>query len=232
MSEAELGGFDQGEDLGGELEQAQEVGDRGAVLAGALRHLLLGEAEFAGEALVGAGLLDGIEVLALEVLDDGDLHGLLVGDLADDGGDGGFAGALGGEPAALSGDELEAFADGADGDGLDDAGDLDGFGELVEGGFVEVGAGLVGIAVDELDGNVADGVACGQLGSGVSAGLGWRGVAGRALEAAGGGEKGFEAASEGFSFVLSWVHCCTSLGGCGGVGECGVRVPGTWWRGS
>ena len=110
VSEAELGGFDQGEDIGGELEQAQEVGDRGAVLAGALRHLLLGEAEFAGEALVGAGLLDGVEILALEVLDDGDLHGLLVGDLADDGGDGGFAGALGGEPAALSGDELEAFA--------------------------------------------------------------------------------------------------------------------------
>ncbi len=147
-----------GEDLGGELEQAQEVGDRGAVLAGALGHLLLGEAEVAGEALVGAGLLDRVEVLALEVLDDGDLHRLLVGDLADDGGDGGFAGALGGEPAALSGDELEASGVLADGDGLDDSGDLDGVGEFVEGGFVEVGAGLVGIAVDELDGKVADGI--------------------------------------------------------------------------
>ena len=176
MSEAELGGFDQGEDLGGELEQAQEVGDRGAVLAGALRHLLLGEAEFAGEALVGAGLLDGIEILALEVLDDGDLHGLLVGDLADDGGDGGFAGALGGEPAALSGDELEASADGADGDGLDDAGDLDGFGEFVEGGFVEVGSGLVGIAVDELDGEVADGIACGRAGVRAGFAPGWDGA--------------------------------------------------------
>src|ERR1019366_1961383 len=106
VSEAELGGFDQGEEFGGELEEAQEVGDGGAVLAGTLRHLLLGEAEFAGEAMKGAGLLDRIEVLALEVLDDGDFHGLLVGDLADDGGDGGNACALGGEPAALAGDEL------------------------------------------------------------------------------------------------------------------------------
>ena len=84
------------QDFFGEFEEAEEVCDRGAVLAGALGHLLLGEAELAGEALVGAGLLDRIEVLALEVLDDGDLHRLLVGDLTDDGGDGGFAGALGG----------------------------------------------------------------------------------------------------------------------------------------
>ena len=203
---AELVGLDEGENLVGELEQAEEVGDRGAVLAGALGHLLLGEAEIAGEALVGAGLLDRVEVLALEVLDDGDLHRLLVGDLADDGGDGGFAGALGGEPAALAGDELEASGVLADGDGLDDAGDLDGVGEFVEGDFVEVGAGLVGIAVDELDGNVADEFTGGLLGEGGVSGDG-------RLDASRGGKKGVEAASEGFSFVVGWVHCFTSLCG-------------------
>ena len=64
------------------------------------------------EALVGAGLLDRVEILALEVLNDGDLHCLLVGDLADDGGNGVFTGTLGGQPAALAGDELEASGDG------------------------------------------------------------------------------------------------------------------------
>ena len=207
VSEGELGGLDHGEHFGGKLEQAQEVGDRGAVLAGALGHLLLGEAEVAGEALEGAGLLDRVEVLALEILNDGDLHRLLVGDLADDGGDGGLAGALRGEPAALAGDELEASGVLADGDGLDDSGDLDGIGELVEGDFVEVGAGLVGIAVDQLDGNVRGRISAG----GLLRGCGWRGN-GR-LDAAGGGKKGFEAASEGFSFVVGWVHCVTSLCG-------------------
>ncbi len=161
---AELIGLDHGEHLGGELEKAQEIGDRGAVFAGALRHLLLGEAEFAGEALVGAGLLDRIEILALEVLDDGDLHRLLVGDLADDGRDGGFSGALRGEPAALAGDELVASGMLADGDGLNDAGDLDGVGEFVEGDIVEMGSGLVRIAVDQFDGKVADDFAGGLLG--------------------------------------------------------------------
>ncbi len=45
------------------------------------------------EPLIGAGLLHGVEVGALQVLDDGHLQRLLVGDLADDGRDGRFAGA-------------------------------------------------------------------------------------------------------------------------------------------
>ena len=84
----------------------------------------------------------------------------------------------------------------ADGDGLNDAGDLDGFGELVEGGFVEVGAGLVGIAVDQLDGD-ARGRCRRRAAAGRRPGSG----SGR-LDAAGGGKQGFETASEGFSFVM------------------------------
>ena len=71
-------------------------------------HLLLGHVELAGEPLEGAGLLHGVEVGALQIFDDGDLHRLLVRDLAQDGGDGGLAGQLRGAPAALAGDELEA----------------------------------------------------------------------------------------------------------------------------
>jgi hypothetical protein len=94
--------------VAGKAQQAQEVGNRGAVLAGALRHLLLGHVELAGEAVEGAGLLHGIQVGALQVFDDGDLHRLLVGDLAQDGRNRRFAGALRGHPAPLSGDELKA----------------------------------------------------------------------------------------------------------------------------
>jgi hypothetical protein len=156
VSEGELGGLDELEDIFGKLQEAEEIGDRGAILAGTLGHLLLCEAKVACEALIGAGLLDWVEVFTLEIFNNGDFHRLLVGDLADDGRNGWFAGTLGGEPAALSGDELEASGLLANGDGLDDTGDLDGIGKLGKGDFIEVRPGLVGIAIDEFEGDVAD----------------------------------------------------------------------------
>ena len=104
---------------GRQLEQAHEVGDGRAVLADADGHLVLGEAEVAAQALEGARLLDRVEVLAQQVLDDGHLHGLLVGDVADERGDGGEAGLARGFPAALAGDDLVVAAgDGAHHDRL------------------------------------------------------------------------------------------------------------------
>jgi hypothetical protein len=164
MAKAELVGYNELQDLLRKFEETEEVGDRGAVFAGALRHLFLGESEFAGEALVGVGLLDGIEILALEVLDDRDLHCLLVRDLADDGRDRGLACLLGSAPSALTGDELVASGDLAYGDWLHDAGNLDGLSEFVESGFVEVSPSLVGIAVNEFDGDLAHAVTRGLLG--------------------------------------------------------------------
>ena len=55
-------------------------------------HLLLGQLEVVAKSLIGAGLLHGVEVGALEIFDDGHLKCLLIRHLADDGGDGGFAG--------------------------------------------------------------------------------------------------------------------------------------------
>jgi hypothetical protein len=110
VAEAELAGLDAGLHGGRQAQQAEEVGHRGAVLAGARGHLLLGHVELAGEPLEGARLLHGVQVGALQVFDDGDLHRLLVGDLAQDGRNGLFAGQLRGAPAALAGDELEAAA--------------------------------------------------------------------------------------------------------------------------
>ena len=66
----------------GNLQQTQEVRYRGAIFAGALRHLLLGHMELARQPLKRPRLLHRVQVGALQVLDDGDLHRLLVGNLA------------------------------------------------------------------------------------------------------------------------------------------------------
>jgi hypothetical protein len=50
------------------------------------------------------------------------------------------------------------------GDWLHDAGNLDGLSEFVESGFVEVSPSLVGIAVNEFDGDLAHAVTRGLLG--------------------------------------------------------------------
>jgi hypothetical protein len=83
------------------------------------------------------GAVDGVEVFALDVFDQGHL-GLSDGvDVADEGGDGGQAGELGRPKAALAGDELELLADLADQDRLDQAGGFDGGGEVGEGRVIE-----------------------------------------------------------------------------------------------
>ena len=61
------------------------------------------------EAIVGSGLFHGVQIGALKIFDDGHLHRLLVGYVAQDSGHGGLAGHLGGEPAALAGDQLKTI---------------------------------------------------------------------------------------------------------------------------
>ena len=92
-----------------ELEQAQGVGDRRPALADPRGDLLVGEPEVLDELLVGGRLLEGVEVLAVEVLDQGLLERrrcrrssrTRAGIVCE-------AGPLGRPPAALAGDELEA----------------------------------------------------------------------------------------------------------------------------
>src|ERR1039458_3806217 len=106
MAEGKLTGLDSRLDRRRKLEQAKEVGNGGTVLASALRHLFLGHVELARKALEGPGLLHWVQVRPLEILNDGDLHRLLVRDLAEDCRDGGFAGDLRRAPTALAGNEL------------------------------------------------------------------------------------------------------------------------------
>ena len=69
---------DQPLDRRGQLEQAQGVGDRRPALADPAGHLVVGEAEVLDELLVGRRLLERVEVVAVEVLDQGLLERAVV----------------------------------------------------------------------------------------------------------------------------------------------------------
>ena len=71
-----------------------------------LRELLVGGAEVVEQLLVGRGLLERVELLAVQVLDQGVPEQVVVLRLLDDGADLGQPGALGGAPAAFAHDEL------------------------------------------------------------------------------------------------------------------------------
>jgi len=148
-----------------EVEEAHGVGDGGAGLADALGDFLLFEAELACEAGISGSFLDGVEVGALEVFDEGHFEDLAVGGLALDDGDGFEAEFSGGAPAAFAGDEFELSVDAADDEGLDDAVLADRLEEFVEGVVREAGAGLEGAGDDLADRNLAD-LAIGTAGRG------------------------------------------------------------------
>jgi hypothetical protein len=90
--------------VGGKLEEAERIGDGGAIFAGSLADFFGTEREFGAEAAEGVGGFDGIQVLALNVLDEGDFEKAVVGNLPDDYGDVFEAGKLSGPPAALPSD--------------------------------------------------------------------------------------------------------------------------------
>ena len=93
----------------GSSEQPQAVGHGRAVLADRLRDFLLREVELVHQAAVGGGLLDGVQVLALDVLDERHLEQAPFvggGHIADDDRDAAQAGQLGGAPAPLARDDL------------------------------------------------------------------------------------------------------------------------------
>ena len=92
----------------GQLQQAQEVRDRAAVLSDRRGNLLLRQPELVGEALIRERLVDRVQVLALDVLDERELEQLLLGALrhvAHDDRHLQQAGALRGAPAPLAGDD-------------------------------------------------------------------------------------------------------------------------------
>ena len=120
------------------------------------RHLLLREGELARQPLVAAGLLHAGQLQALQVLDDGHLHGLLVGNRPHYGGNGLMAELAHRLPAPLAGHDLIAPArHRTHHDGLQQADRLDGSRQVVE-PAERHGARLIRIAVQAVERDVLD----------------------------------------------------------------------------
>ena len=89
-----------------EIEQPEGVADVRAGAAYLLRELLVGGAEVVKQLLVGRCLLERVELLAVQVLDQGVPEQVVVLGLLNDGADLGQPGPLGGAPPPLAHDEL------------------------------------------------------------------------------------------------------------------------------
>jgi hypothetical protein len=125
-----------------------------AALADVLRHRVLGAAEPLHQRAIAQGLLDGVEVGALDVLDDGDLQRRQVVQLAHHHRHPVEAGLLRRAPAPLPGDDLELAGLAVQRphqDRLQHALFADRGRQLVDLGLGEVAPRLVGVAVQQLD---------------------------------------------------------------------------------
>ena len=145
----------------------------GAAAPEAQRDGLVREAEGVGEAGVGGRLLDGAEVLAEEVLAEGQLQGVPAGlrGGSEDGRDLGDPGLACGPEAALAGDEAVAVGVGLDDDRVEEAVEADGGGQSGRATGLEVAAGLLGVGVDAGGVDLEQGGAApAQVATGVAAG--------------------------------------------------------------
>src|SRR5690606_10176911 len=128
----------------GELEEPQQVGGRAARAADGLGRLLVRHAEFVEQPLYAGRLLHGIEVLALDVLDEAHGERRLVGHLAHHRGHFGEPGHLRRAPAPFARDELVATAfHGPDQHRLHEPLLADGRGEIGERRLVHPGPRLI-----------------------------------------------------------------------------------------
>lgn len=119
-------------DGGLEVEEAHRVGDAGPGFTNAFGNDVLFEPEVFGEAHVTLGFFDGIEVLALQVLNEGHFEDLPVARWSLNDGDGFQSQEFGGPPASLAGDEFHLAIDLPDDERLDNAELLDGLLQFVE----------------------------------------------------------------------------------------------------
>jgi len=127
-----------------ERQQAHEVGHCCAGFAHGFGYLLLGEVEFLLQAGEGVGLLNRVEILALDILDQRHGNGGLIGDIPHQGGHLVEASHLGGAPATFPGDDFVAvWSQRTHHNGLHDALAADRLGQLLEGFRVHIAARLV-----------------------------------------------------------------------------------------
>ena len=146
---AQFAGGNEADYLGRQGEKAQRIGDGGAGFADALGKLLLREVVLVHQLFHGIRRLDGVEILALQVFDEGDLLDFAVGVRAHDHGDLPLARNLCRAVAAFARDDhVFAVFRLVDDDGHDQPVFFDGIGEFVERVLVEMFARLVGVGAD------------------------------------------------------------------------------------
>ncbi len=144
-------------DFGRELQEAEVVGDGGAVFSNLDCRFLLGQAEGFDELTVGLGGLDGVEIFPLNILDEGHLEGFGLSNVAHDYGDLREPGFPGGTPSALACDQFECVPTrGVDDDGLDDPPASDRVGEFPDAVAVEILPGLAAAGNDLVDVKLPD----------------------------------------------------------------------------
>ena len=108
MSSSDASIFDQVLERLFELQEPDGVRNGGSVFASAVGDIFLSELEIGHQAFKCPRLLEGIEILALNIFNKCDLERLRLGDLADDRGNARQPRALRRPPTALAGNELVA----------------------------------------------------------------------------------------------------------------------------
>ena len=136
----------------GELEKAEVVRDRRSPETHPLGDGFLRQLQPIHHLPEPTRPFDRVEVLALEVLDEGELEHVVVGDLRpDDGRNGPQSGFAGRAPASLPRDELVAVFDLPNDHRLEDAVVQDALPELIDCRRPEVHAGLVRVGSDRVE---------------------------------------------------------------------------------
>src|SRR5215813_3663207 len=143
VSHRELVVFDQLLDLGWKFEQPQGIGDAGSFFPDPASDLLLGYTELLDQTSECVGLLDGVQLLALDVFDQRHLQHVLVSDGLDDAWNLLQAGSLRGPPAPLPGNDLEPLTLSSDHQRLNDPARLYGGRQFIHRFVVERGARLI-----------------------------------------------------------------------------------------
>ena len=86
-------------DIGGKLQQTDQVENRRTIFARTLSHLLRCKSQLSPETVQGLSGLNGVQILPLDILDEGDLKHTIVRNILDDNGYVGYASQLCGAPS-------------------------------------------------------------------------------------------------------------------------------------
>ena len=134
-------------------QQPQSIGHGGAGFSNPFRGFLLRHAIPIDQCVIALCLFNRVQILPLQIFNQGQLHGLPVVRLHNDDGDLIQFRQTGGPPAALTGDDLIVpIGHFPDGQGLDDTVLPDGFRQRFQLFIVKIPPGLVGIWFDFMQG--------------------------------------------------------------------------------